>query len=368
VPAPAFVRLQEIDWLRGLVMVLMTIDHASAALNPGRLMTDSPFMHAPGAALPVDQFLTRWISHLCAPTFVFLAGAALALSVTRRVAAGDTPRSIDRAIVTRGVILLILEAAWMSLAFTPGKILLQVLYALGGAMICMALLRRLPVGVLAVAGLALIAGSEALAGLALDLSGGGMPPVAVGLLLTSGFYESVIVAYPLIPWLAIMMVGWAWGTTLATRPPRPRSLVVAGVAALAVFAAVRGANGYGNMRLWREDGSLVQWLHVSKYPPSLSFTALELGVMAVLLALFARLRLRGAAAPALQILELFGSVALFYYLLHVHLLEVSGLVLGKPGLAVTYLAAALTLIVLYPLCSVYRQYKAAHPHAWTRYI
>ena len=361
-------RLQEIDWLRGLVMVLMTIDHASGVLNPGRLMTDSPFMHTPGAALPVDQFLTRWISHLCAPTFVFLAGAALALSVARRVAAGDSPRSIDRAIVTRGAILLALEVAWMSLAFRPGGVLLQVLYALGGAMITMALLRRLSPRTLAVAGLILIAGSEALAGLAVWLSGG-QPGITAALLVTGGFFGFVVVAYPLIPWLAIMMVGWAWGSTLGERQPQPLRLGLAGLAGLAVFAVVRGFNHYGNMQLYREDNSAVQWLHVSKYPPSLTFTALELGLMALLLAAFARMRQRGdAAASSLQILETFGSVALFYYLLHAHLLGLASLALGKPGLAATYLAAAVTLAVLYPLCRMYRRHKAAHPRSWTRFI
>jgi uncharacterized membrane protein len=359
-------RLQEIDWLRGLVMVLMTIDHASGALNPGRLITDGPSMHTPGAALAAEQFLTRWISHLCAPTFVFLAGAALALSVTRRIAAGDTPRSIDRAIVTRGVILLILEVAWMSLAFRPGGILLQVLYALGAAMIAMAALRRLPARALAVAGFTLIVGSEALAGLALWLSGG-TPGIPAALLVTGGYFGLIVVAYPLVPWLAMMMLGWAFGASLRN-PPRPRRLALAGLAGLAVFALVRGLNGYGNMMLLREDLSPVQWLHVSKYPPSLSFAALELGLMALLLALFARLRLRGAASPALQILETLGSVALFYYLLHAHLLELAALALGKPGLAATYLGAAVTLALLYPLCRVYRRYKAAHPHGWTRYI
>jgi uncharacterized membrane protein len=364
---PAPVRLQEIDWLRGLVMVLMTVDHASEALNPGRLMTDSVFMHTAGAALPVDQFLTRWISHLCAPTFVFLAGAALALSVARRVAAGDPPCSIDRAIVTRGLILLALEVTWMSLAFRPGGVLLQVLYALGGGMIAMAWLRRLSPRALAIAGLALILGGEALTGLAIYL-GGGQPVVPGALLVTGGFFGFVVVAYPLIPWLAIMMLGWAWGAQLGARAPQPRRILLVGLASLAAFAVVRGLNAYGNMLLLREDASLVQWLHVSKYPPSLTFTALELGLMAVLLALFARLRVRGAANAVLRILEVFGSVALFYYLLHVHLLELAALVLGKPGLAATYLGAALTLLVLYPLCVVYRRYKAAHPLSWTRFI
>lgn len=348
-------------------MVLMTIDHASAALNPGRLVTDSPFMHTPGAALPVEQFMTRWISHLCAPTFVFLAGAALALSVGRRVAAGDSARSIDRAIVARGLLLVLLEVTWMSLAFMPGGVLLQVLYALGAAMILMAPLRRLSARTLAILGALLIGFGEALAGLALHLSGG-EPGLAAALLLTGGFFGPLIVAYPVIPWLAIMMLGWAWGATLVRRRPQPRRLALVGVAALAGFFALRGLNGYGNMLLLREDLSPVQWLHVSKYPPSLTFTLLELGLMALLLALFARLRERGDAWAALSILGTLGSTALFYYLLHVHLLEVSALVLGKPGLGATYLGAGLTLAVLYPLCVVYRRYKAAHPNGWTRYI
>src|SRR5262245_25298873 len=93
-PAPAG-RLAALDWMRGLVMVLMAIDHASEAFNAGRVFSDSAWMHRPGTPLPAAQFLTRWITHLCAPTFVFLAGASIALSAERRLAKGESARSID---------------------------------------------------------------------------------------------------------------------------------------------------------------------------------------------------------------------------------------------------------------------------------
>ncbi len=366
-PAMAAVRVREIDWLRGIVMVVMTLDHASGVLNAGHMINDSAFFYAPGTALPLDQFLTRWISHLCAPTFVFLAGAALALSVERRVVAGEAPGRIDRAIVARGLVLLALEVTWMSLAFRHGSgVLLQVLYALGGAMIAMALLRRLPGRVLVIAGLALVVGGELLVGLVVDMPG--QPTMPGALLLSGGHFGWLTVAYPLIPWLAIMMLGWAWGGGLRARPPRPRGLALAGLASLGVFVAVRGYNGFGNMLLPRDDGSFVQWLHVSKYPPSLSFMALELGLMALLLALLTHLRIRGADSPVLRVLETLGSVALFYYLLHVPLLELAGAVVGKSGLAAAYLGSAVCLVALYPLCVVYRRYKAAHPHSFVRYI
>jgi uncharacterized membrane protein len=372
-PPAASGRLREIDWLRGLVMVLMTIDHASSSFNPGRLMSDSAFMYKPGTPLPYDQFFTRWITHLCAPTFVFLAGAALSLSVARRAAAGEPAGKTDRFIITRGLIIFALDPLWMSLAFTPGSVLFQVLYAIGVSMVCMALLRRLPAPALLGSGALLIAGSEALAGLVLWLSGGGRS-IAGALLVTGGpVGGKLMVAYPLLPWLAMMMVGWAFGSYLVAKPEERRvraTLTAAGALSLLVFAVVRGLNGYGNMRLARDDGSIVQWLHVSKYPPSLSYTALELGIMAVLLALFLELRRRAGDRPALplRVLGVFGGVALFYYVLHTHVMKLAALVIGKPGLGATYAGAAVTLLGLYPLCRAYQRYKAAHPESLARFI
>lgn len=371
-PLPVASRLPALDWLRGIVMVLMTVDHASGVFNTDRLMTDSTFMYRPGTPLPAAQFLTRWITHLCAPTFVFLAGTVLALSVARREAAGERATAIDRFIVTRGLLIAALDPVWMSPMFAPGQVLLQVLYAIGGSLVAMAFLRRLDDRRLLGTALAIIVGGEALAGLAL-LPSGGTPTILAALLVTGGQLGPVIVAYPLLPWLGIMMLGWVFGRRLATAPDRgvARLLVAAGLGALAVFAVLRGANGYGNMRLLREDGSLVQWLHVSKYPPSLTYTTLELGLMALCLAALFRLERVPTAATALRPLWLLGQTALFYYLLHVHLLTLAAWTFGgahQAGLGATYVAALGTLAVLFPLCVWYRGYKRAHPQGWPRYV
>src|SRR5262245_35997834 len=115
--APTSARLAALDQLRGLVMVLMTLDHASGEFNAGRLMPDGVALYTPGTPLPAAQFLTRWVTHLCAPTFVFLAGTALALSVARRRAAGDAEGAIDRFLVTRGAFIAALDPLWMSWVF-----------------------------------------------------------------------------------------------------------------------------------------------------------------------------------------------------------------------------------------------------------
>jgi uncharacterized membrane protein len=379
VPAPSK-RLAALDWMRGLVMVLMLVDHASGAFNAGRLQTDGMTLWTPGAPLPAAQFLTRWMTHLCAPTFVFLAGAALALSLHRRLEAGESPRGLDGFQLRRGLFIALLDPLWMSWAFLkPGDVVLQVMYVLGLGMVCMVPLRRLGVRTLLAVGLVLLLGGEALVGLCLFLLGGPDPTVPVALVASGGVFAQgrFIIGYPLLPWLGMMCLGWAFGRYVLesregrARLPVARLLAGAGAAALGLFALVRGLNGYGNMLLYRDDGSLLQWLHVSKYPPSLSYAALELGLMALLLAGFWRLEERLGEVKGLEPLRTLGQTALFFYVLHVHLLEGAAAALGvkkQLGLTATYVAAAAALAVLYPACVWYRRYKAAHPDGWTRYV
>ena len=351
-------------------MVLMTVDHASGQFNAGRLMTDGAAMYTAGAPLPAGQFLTRWISHLCAPTFVFLAGTALALSVEKRRARGEPAWALDRFIITRGLIIAALDPIWMSWAFVrPVVVLLQVLYAIGLSLVCMALLRRLSTRAMLGVSLGLIAGGELLAGLVQGVAGRSVP---TSLLLTGGMFPPVIVAYPLVPWLAVMVLGWAFGRALAEGEVRAeRWLPAAGAGALGLFAVLRWLNGYGNLGLFRADGSVMQWLHVSKYPPSFTYLALELGLMALCLAFFFWLARRGGAARFLQPLLVLGQTALFFYVLHVHVLLAASHALGihkKAGLVETWVAAGLAVLGLYPLCVWYRRYKLAHPDGWTRYL
>jgi uncharacterized membrane protein len=361
-------RLLAIDWLRGLVMVLMTLDHASDAFNAGRLFTDSVALDR--QPLPVADFLTRWVTHICAPTFVFLAGTSLALSIERRTRAGERPGDIDRHIILRGLIIAALEL-WMSLVFGQGQLLvLQVLYALGLGMVCMAFLRRLPTpGLLAFALLGWLL-SEPLAGWAFSLPGN----AAIVPKLLFGFGrlgDHAVVGYALFPWLCTMALGFCFGRWLLGQPSeglgrRAAGLLLPwGLGLLALYLVLRGLNGLGNMGLFRHDNSLVQWLHVSKYPPSLAYWGLELGLAALLLALAFRARL---AWPPVVLL---GQTALFYYLLHAHLLMVGAMLLGMhktAGLLATYLSAAAVVVLLLPLCSWYRGYKRAHPRGWPQYI
>jgi uncharacterized membrane protein len=357
------------DWLRGLVMVLMTIDHASGEFNAGRLFTDATFLYQPGEPLPLNQFLTRWITHLCAPTFVFLAGYVLQLSVRRRLEKGESEGSVTRFIVTRGLIIAALDPLWMHLVFRPpgGEIVLQVLYAIGFSFVAMAFLRRVPPLTIGVLGLVLAIVSEPLRALVQGVSGP-LGTVAT-LLISAGQVGKFLVGYPVLPWLAIMMMGWG-AAELARRAPSrfPARVALAAVVALGLFFLFRGLNGWGNMGLLRENGSLAQWLHVSKYPPSVTYDGLELGIGWALLALFLVWR---PPAWADAVLRPLGQSAFFFYLLHAHLLAVAAYALhmhGTQGLLATYVAAAGVIAILVPACSAYRRYKLAHPRSIAQYI
>ena len=365
-------RVVALDWMRGLVMVLMTVDHASEMFNSGRHVSDAYFLYKPGTPLPGAQFLVRWVTHLCAPTFVFLAGASLALSTMKRLKSGESEASIDRSIVIRGLLIAALDPLWMSWVFTPGMILLQVLFAIGASFICMVPLRRLGSGTLACLALGLMLFGEATIGALLKLFGGSLP-LPLALLFSGGLFGKLIIGYPLLPWLAIMMLGWGFGRHLLRQQPAASPaqwLRTGGLLALAIFALVRGMNGYGNLLLLRDDQSLVQWLHVSKYPPSLTFYALELGLMALLLSFLFHWQQRQRANPSGLLLVL-GQTAFFFYLLHGHLLWLAAWSLGvshQRGLPETFIAAGAVIGLLYPCCRWHRGYKAAHPNGWARYV
>ena len=391
-------RLFAIDWMRGLVMVLMTVDHASHVFNRNEVMADSAYFGSIGQdlvppGLGPQHFLTRWVTHLCAPTFVFLAGTVLALAVERRRERGESAWAIDRHLLARGALLVVLEV-WMSIAFQVP--VLQVLYAIGASILCMALLRRLPTSALLALSLGWIALGEALLGWIGLKPGGEEPSVGEALLFVNhGWPVNVaegwlplhgpsfsMIMYPLVPWLAILVLGWCFGRWLIARPteeierPAARLLLAAGLAALAAYVVQRVVNGYGNYWLSRTDETVLRWLQVSKYPPSLAFSALELGLMGVLLALLFRVQLfRGERASSRNPFLVFGQCALFYYLIHIHLIgAVGALVFGSSfesrpfGLWGAWLGALGALAVLYPACLWFRSLKSAHPRSVLRYL
>jgi uncharacterized membrane protein len=353
-------RVPAIDVVRGVVMVLMTLDHASAMFNAGRLRTDSAAMVHPGDVLDPLQFIARWATHLCAPTFLFLAGTSLALGVARRQREGVPSALVDRDMLARGALLIGLEACWMCWVWRWGSpVPFGVLFAIGASMIAMIVVRRLPGTLIGVLALALIGGGEALG----QLLDPGSPFAAAT--LTGGPSGSIYFLYPFLRWTAFMMLGWAIGARVDDAAMRSRDwLALAGIAAV-TFVLIRGFNGYGNAGLLRADGSWLEWLHVSKYPPSLSFAALELSIAFVLLA--ATWRWSRPFTP----LVVLGQSALFYYLLHVHLLKVVALMLGvykARSLGTAAVAWLATLVLLYPLCRWYLGVKRRHPRSVLRFV
>ena len=210
--------------MRGLVMVLMVIDHASMAFDGNHLSEDSAlYPYAATMALPAGEFLTRWMTHLCAPTFLFLAGAALALSVERRAAKGASAWSIDKGILARGAIIALLDPTIISLG--SGRWTFQVLLAIGLAMMCMALLRRLSTPVLLGLSLGWFVLGELVTGWFWHPPGSSS--VLAALTVATYGTATMIIKYPVVPWLAIMMLGWVLGRYVAPlqrRRERARSV------------------------------------------------------------------------------------------------------------------------------------------------
>lgn len=367
-------RIAAIDWMRGFVMILMVVDHVSMAYNAQHNSTDSAALYVSGSPLPDIAFFTRWISHLCAPVFVFLAGTALAISVERKVARGIDSWKIDKDILFRGAFIALLDPTIISLF--SGRMTIQVLYAIGVAMMCMALFRRFSSTMLILCALAWIGLGEMLTAMV-------WPPqdniesIIAALLVSTYATSTMVIKYPLLPWLAMMILGWVFGRYLlafkdGNIKTGPITLLLGlGVSALLAFAFIRYNNGYGNMFLYREDNSWQQWLHVSKYPPSAAFTFLELGLMSIIMAIMIWVeRLIGDRPNG--VLLVFGQTAMMFYLVHRLILEGTATHGGLryfANLNTTYLISIVMLVLLYPFCLWYRGFKAKHAHSiWLRYL
>jgi uncharacterized membrane protein len=371
--AAASTRIATIDWMRGLVMVLMIIDHVSMAFDGTHISKDSAmYPDAATMALPAAEFFTRWMTAICAPTFVFLAGTSLALSVERRVSKGIDPWEIDKNILIRGVIILLFDLTLVS--FGSGRWNIGVLSAIGLSMICMAFLRRLPSWALLTVGIGWMVLGEIVTALVWHPPGSSSKLAA--LFVANYSSEVLLIKYPLFPWLAIMIVGWVFGRyatdfNVKKRGLSPKSImIIAGLAGLVVFALVRYNAGYGDMFLHRSDNSWQQWLHISKYPPSLTYYALEMGILCLALAILRTIEPRIGVRPN-GVFLVFGQTAMFYYLVHRLVLEIPATYFGLRGfgnLTTTYIIAVPMLVLLYPLCRWYRSLKQRHPQSFLRYI
>ena len=362
-------RIAAIDWMRGLVMILMALDHTSWFFNTHRIFADSVLLYERGDVFATDQFLTRWITHICAPTFVFLAGTAIAISNAQRKMQGVAVSIIERELLLRGIFIALLDLCIFSLV--SGKLILQVLYAIGVSMVLMVFLQRLGTRIVFFLAIAILAGSELL--LMRVWHPGSETPIWLAITLAPVFSETYTVLYPLLPWLGIMMLGWVFGERLSLpgRPllwPAERLLMVWGLVALVMFVVVRGIDGYGNMFMFLDGHTPVHWLHISKYPPSLAYVLLELGLMAIILALLIRLESVIIIVARNEPVLVFGQTALFFYLAHFCVLQVLRLFFERGALEWVYGITVLVLMILYPICRIYRSLKWRHPNSLLRFL
>jgi uncharacterized membrane protein len=361
-------RITAIDWLRGIVMMLMALDHASWFFNEQRIFADSVLLYEPGVHFAADQFFTRWITHICAPTFIFLAGASIAVSNFQRRRQGMSGTVIDRELLLRGAFIALLDIVLFSLV--GGKPVLQVLYAIGISMMLMVYLQRLGTEAVFWLAILIIAGGESL--LMLLWQPGGDVPLWLALTFAPDFGATYTVLYPALPWLGMMMLGWVFGQWLLTRPSGAtaphRLLLTCGWLALTLFVIVRGLDGYGNLFMHLEGNTLVHWLHVSKYPPSLAYTLLELGFMAIVLSLLMQLESFNKTINRNNPVLVFGQTALFFYLAHFVILRIMEIFFERGSLEQTYVITLLALVILYPVCRAYRTLKWRYPQSLLRFL
>ncbi len=398
-------RLREIDMLRGLVIVLMALDHcrdyffASGGFGGGNPLdptTTTPWL-----------YITRWITHLCAPTFVFLAGVSAYLQFAK----GKTIPSLSMFLLTRGLWLIVLEVTVLSFGWSfgfPYPLFLQVIWAIGWTMLALAALVWLPRKVVLAIGIAIIAGHNLLDPINAQQLG---PYALLWTFLHDGGPIFVggtpigLFAYPILPWIGVIAFGYGMGAVFTEAPKkRDRTIFTLGLIMLALFFALRFFGLYGDpnfatgpegvWRDWRDQtdftSAIMVFFDVQKYPPSLQFVLVTLGIVFTLWPLLTRLR-----GPVASFFNTFGAAPLFFYVSHVYLVhalaiaanaaagrDVTGMFnymlnsfihpelqqdLGFPLWGV-YIAWIVVLALLYPLCRWWQSVKAKRRDWWLSYL
>lgn len=387
-------RINSIDIMRGLVMVIMALDHARDFFYVGGYATDPTNLAATTPAL----FFTRWITHYCAPTFVFLAGTSIYLNLQKK-----NKKDLSIFLLTRGLWLIVLELVVVRFAivfnFYYDVIFFQVIWVIGASMVCMAALIHLNYKAIVGIGLAIVFGHNIFD--AFRLQPGDPLFAAWTILRQFGVVpltesNALFVIYPLLPWLGIMMLGFGLGKLYSgeyTKEERRKLLLILGFSTIALFIVLRSIDLYGDPAPWsaQQNGmfTFMSFLNTTKYPVSLMYTLMTLGPVLVILALMERVNF-----SFLKPFHVFGRVPMFYYVLHFSLIHAISLALfmnktgkslgeidfhfnksfggitaeGGYSLTVTYLLWMAVVIFLYPLCVWYNRYKSTHKHWWLSYI
>jgi uncharacterized membrane protein len=397
-------RVQSIDILRGLVMVIMALDHvrdflynaklgkaADAAMDPTNMQTTFPLL-----------FFTRWITHFCAPIFVFLAGVSVYLMCQRK-----TKKEISMFLIKRGFWLVFVEVVIITFAwsFNPffNILFLQVIWAIGISMIIMGLLVLLPYEIICVIGLLIVAGHNLMD--YPSISSGLKGSVFADMLYFSNFSihrlfgdHYYLIIYSFLPWTGVMMLGYCFGKLYrqgADPAWRRKILLRIGTGLVLLFIILRFTNVYGDPVPWSSQPrgavfTVLSFFNLNKYPPSLLYLCMTIGPGILFLALIEKVQ-NGFT----KVMNVYGRVPMLYYILHFYIIHLVVVVVfyaqgfgtkdivpteGLPfyfkpnglgfGLAGVYAVWLFVVLVLYPICKKYDRYKTAHAKEkwWLSYI
>lgn len=368
-------RLPSIDIVRGIVMVLMAIDHVRV------------YAGVPAGGPSAGVFFTRWVTHFCAPVFVFLAGTS-AFMLARKL---EDRGRLARHLVSRGLLLVLLELTVIRASWTFGLdysqfILAGVIWMLGWCMVLMAAVIWLPVWAIACLGVAVIAGQDVFRALPdrwvsqFVYQGGEIPLRPDG--------PAISVLYTIVPWIGVMAAGYAFGAVLMRDAAQRRRLCLAiGLGAIALFLILAGVQTFGSATTDGGPPALFRFLNQRKYPASQIFLLMTLGPAIALMPFVERVR-----GPVSAVFETFGRVPMFYYLLHIPVIHAVSLLVWllrdgtmhaewfgtapyvgvapelRWSLPLLYLVFAIAVGILYLPCRWYAGYKAAGGRRWTRYV
>ncbi len=368
-------RIASVDFVRGIVMILMAIDHVRV------------YAGVPAGGPSPGVFFTRWITHFVAPGFVFLAGTAAYLHGQKL---GDRV-ALSKFLVIRGAWLVLLELTVIRVAWTfnvdfAHYMIAGVIWMLGWCMILLAALIWLPIRAIAAIGIAIIA----LHNLTNFFAFEGEPNALLKILYFGGGIGPLAILYVLVPWIGVMMAGYAFGSLMEMEPERRRAMSLRlGIALTVLFVVLRAIDVYGDPRPWRTAGHPLMFLATTKYPASLLFLLMTLGPMFILLALAERWHGKVAG-----VVTTFGRVPMFYYLLHIPLIHLAACIVSviregrvnpwlfgnhpldpppvpegyRWSLGLLYLVFALCVIALYFPSRWYARLRATKRWRWLSYV
>ena len=391
-------RIQSIDTLRGLIMIIMTLDHCRDFLH----FQGKEYAPTNMATTTVILFFTRWITHYCAPVFVFLSGISAHLAGLRR-----SGSELSKFLLTRGLWLILTDMLVISFIFTLNLhynvVVLEVLWATGCSMVLLALLVHTPLWVTALVGCLIFFGHNVLD--YLHLPGTGGAGTALTLLLTAmgsvipvGSQHIVVVLYAALPWAGLTFLGYVFGSLYrpdADPRRRRRVLLSAGITLTGLFIALRWLNGYGNPVPWSEQRNtahtLLSFLNATKQPPSLTYLCMTLGPALILLALLEGINtdIHSTKTRLATICRTYGTVPYFYFVVHLCLIRAINLVLilvfgiemrweghplvwQAPGFGIplwaVYLTWVLVVTALYWPSRWFGRYKRSNRQWWLSYL